>query len=160
MLTCTKCGGEGRIYKSHYGGNDPDVWDDGECPACKGSGNHLRDMRGCDEPAVASYADDTALCKYCYDEWVTEHHAPLEAAPRAGVRPMTRAANCPSAHCNRSDECRSPSECASPSKTWGDVFWQYIRQGCDRSDAAYRADQWERRKAAPAPAQKVEGECP
>lgn len=28
-----------------------------------------------------------------------------------------RAANCPSTHCNRSEECRSPHECCSPAKT-------------------------------------------
>lgn len=31
---CAVCGGEGRIFKSRYGGNDPDVWDAGPCPAC------------------------------------------------------------------------------------------------------------------------------
>jgi hypothetical protein len=30
--------------------------------------------------------------------------------------------------------------------TWGDVYWRYVRKGCDRSDAAYRADQWEKRQ--------------
>jgi hypothetical protein len=30
--------------------------------------------------------------------------------------------------------------------TWGDIFWKYVLQGCDRSDAAYRADQWEARQ--------------
>jgi len=62
--------------------------------------------------------------------------------------PSGRAKDCPSTHCEAKDECRSPSECASPSKNWGDVFWMYVRQGCDRSDAAFRADEWESRKAA------------
>lgn len=30
--------------------------------------------------------------------------------------------------------------------TWADIFWKYVRKGCDRSDAAYRADQWEARQ--------------
>lgn len=62
---------------------------------------------------------------------------------------MADPAHCPSTHCNRSGECRSPHECACPDKfqkTWGDVFWKHVRRGCDRSDAAYRADLWLRSK--------------
>jgi DnaJ-class molecular chaperone len=36
-VLCEACGGEGRIYKSKWGGNDPDVWDAGQCPACEGT---------------------------------------------------------------------------------------------------------------------------
>jgi len=36
--TCEKCGGEGTLYKSKYGGNDPDVWPIGKCDDCEGSG--------------------------------------------------------------------------------------------------------------------------
>lgn len=57
---------------------------------------------------------------------------------------------CPSTHCERSQECRSPHECASPGKQWKDVFWMHVGAGCDRSGAAFRADQWEARKAAKA----------
>lgn len=35
---CERCGGEGRLFTSRYGGNDPDVWPIGECPVCEGSG--------------------------------------------------------------------------------------------------------------------------
>lgn len=35
---CGACGGEGRLYTSRYGGNDPDVWPSGLCPSCKGCG--------------------------------------------------------------------------------------------------------------------------
>jgi hypothetical protein len=55
---------------------------------------------------------------------------------------------CPSTHCNRSLECRSRHECSSPEKTWGDVFWQWIAAGHDRSSAAYQADKWEKRARA------------
>lgn len=41
ILPCSKCQGEGRIFKSKYGGNDPDVWDAGECDACEGGGDHM-----------------------------------------------------------------------------------------------------------------------
>jgi hypothetical protein len=33
---CEYCGGEGQLYTSRYGGNDPDVWPIGPCPACEG----------------------------------------------------------------------------------------------------------------------------
>ena len=29
--------------------------------------------------------------------------------------------------------------------TWGDIYWKWVRKGADRADAAYRADQWERK---------------
>ncbi len=32
-------------------------------------------------------------------------------------------------------------------KTWGDVFWHYVQHGCDHSFAAFKADEWEKRKA-------------
>ena len=35
-------------------------------------------------------------------------------------------------------------------KTWGDVFNHHKSKGCDPSDAAYRADQWEARQQSPA----------
>jgi DnaJ-class molecular chaperone len=35
---CERCGGEGQLYTSRYGGNDPDVWPVGECPVCEGTG--------------------------------------------------------------------------------------------------------------------------
>jgi DNA primase catalytic subunit len=34
-------------------------------------------------------------------------------------------------------------------KTWGDVFNQHKRRGCDPSYAAYRADQWEKARNTP-----------
>jgi|FreactcultureFD7_1027221.scaffolds.fasta_scaffold35118_2 hypothetical protein len=51
VLPCAKCGGEGREYRSRYGGNDPDVWDAGPCEACDGSGNQA--------------------CEYCATGWAT-----------------------------------------------------------------------------------------
>lgn len=38
FVPCEACGGEGRLLKSRYGGNDPDVWDAGPCPVCEGDG--------------------------------------------------------------------------------------------------------------------------
>ncbi len=34
---CDHCAGEGKLYTSRYGGNDPDVWATGRCPVCDGS---------------------------------------------------------------------------------------------------------------------------
>lgn len=31
-------------------------------------------------------------------------------------------------------------------KSWGDVYYHYLRKGCDHGDAAYRADEWELRQ--------------
>lgn len=70
----------------------------------------------------------------------------LELDRDRAERNTPRWSRCPSTHCERRQECASPSECASSSKTWGDVYWQWVRHGCDRSDAAYRADQWEERQ--------------
>lgn len=65
ILPCLKCGGEGRIYKSKYGGNDPDVWDAGQCEECEGSGSAVCEARGCKEKAVAFNEDGEALCEDC-----------------------------------------------------------------------------------------------
>jgi len=71
IIPCSKCGGERRKYKSKYGGNDPDVWDDGQCDACEGSGNQTCESRGCDEKAIAFNDDGEALCEDCLAEWAT-----------------------------------------------------------------------------------------
>jgi hypothetical protein len=68
-LNCSHCGGEGQLYDSKYGGNDPDVWPTGECPACKGSANQICENRGCEEDAVAFDEDGKALCMDCLMEW-------------------------------------------------------------------------------------------
>lgn len=34
---CPRCHGEGKIWVSRYGGNDPDVWPN-VCPDCQGTG--------------------------------------------------------------------------------------------------------------------------
>lgn len=75
ILPCETCGGEGRKYKSKYGGNDPDVWDAGQCESCEGSGHQKCDARGCDENAVCFNEDGEALCEDCFSEWATENFA-------------------------------------------------------------------------------------
>lgn len=48
---------------------------------------------------------------------------------------------------------------------WGTVFNRYKKRGCDPSDAAYRADQWEKRrqpdrwKGCPSTHCERSGEC-
>lgn len=73
ILACTKCQGEGSLYTSRYGGNDPDVWRTGECPVCEGSGNAPCDARGCKEPAVAFNDDGEALCEDCLADWALNY---------------------------------------------------------------------------------------
>lgn len=80
-LFCSKCGGEGSLYGSRYGGNDPDVWRTGKCDACDGSGDEECSSRGCKESAVAFNDDGEALCQDCLMEWMTsqEDEASSEA---------------------------------------------------------------------------------
>lgn len=72
VLACENCGGEGREYRSRYGGNDPDVWDAGQCPVCSGSGN--QPCQQCDDGvAVATWmlrGKRCLICQSCHDEWL------------------------------------------------------------------------------------------
>lgn len=72
-LTCSKCGGEGQLYTSKYGGNDPDVWPVGECPVCEGSCAEPCSSRGCDREANGFNDDGEALCEYCLQEWAQNY---------------------------------------------------------------------------------------
>ena len=73
ILQCVKCQGEGKLYKSRYGGNDPDVWCTGQCDACEGSGNEMCWARGCTEPADAFNDDGEALCATCLAAWMEDY---------------------------------------------------------------------------------------
>lgn len=71
-MACTNCGGEGRLYQSRYGGNDPDVWDAGECPVCHGTADEPCSRFKCDEAAVGENADGEPMCQHCLDVWNAE----------------------------------------------------------------------------------------
>lgn len=71
QITCQKCNGEGTLYTSKYGGNDPDVWPTGKCDACYGSGEEQCASRACIAPAVGFNDDGEALCEDCMAEWAT-----------------------------------------------------------------------------------------
>lgn len=75
-LNCSHCGGEGKVYASKHGGNDPDVWPAGDCPACGGSANHRCEARGCEEDAVGFNDDGEALCEDCLMEWAMQEFEP------------------------------------------------------------------------------------
>jgi RecJ-like exonuclease len=75
FIPCIKCQGEGSLYSSCYGGNDPDVYRTGTCDACDGSGNHTCDARGCEEIAQGFNEDGEALCEDCLMEWMTKYAA-------------------------------------------------------------------------------------
>lgn len=49
---CAHCGGEGKLYTSRYGGNDPDVWPIGECPVCDGTGYELIETNEIEEEEI------------------------------------------------------------------------------------------------------------
>lgn len=49
---CSRCGGEGQLYTSRYGGNDPDVWPIGECPVCDGTGYELVETEEVEEEEI------------------------------------------------------------------------------------------------------------
>jgi hypothetical protein len=70
-LYCEKCQGEGQLYTSRYGGNDPDVWATGTCPVCEGGGHAICEERGCKERAVGFDDDGNALCEDCLFEWMS-----------------------------------------------------------------------------------------
>lgn len=83
-LLCQKCGGEGQLYTSRYGGNDPDVWATGKCPVCDGSGYQVCEARGCDQPAIAFNDDGEALCDDCLMEWMQDEADARPDAPQQG----------------------------------------------------------------------------
>jgi DnaJ-class molecular chaperone len=45
MCNCPECDGEGRVYRSRYGGNDPDGWMV-RCDTCAGDGEYARVCEG------------------------------------------------------------------------------------------------------------------
>lgn len=75
-LNCMHCAGEGRIFKSKYGGNDPDVWDAGECPHCRGTANQACEARDCAEDATGFNDDGEAMCADCLLEWAAQEFEP------------------------------------------------------------------------------------
>jgi DnaJ-class molecular chaperone len=76
-LPCIHCGGEGRLWKSRYGGNDPDVWDAGPCEACHGTGDQT--CEECSKHAATSiwrtHSHTWLVCDDCYADWVEDEAA-------------------------------------------------------------------------------------
>jgi len=66
-IWCSKCGGEGRLYTTRYGGNDPDVIDAGQCEACNGTGTRKCERQGCDGDAASQY-EGKSFCNECLSE--------------------------------------------------------------------------------------------
>jgi hypothetical protein len=74
-IWCQHCGGEGKLYTSRYGGNDPDVWSTGPCEACNGTGEvsfpdaikAFPDLTGYAPRAEAWHAYDTSTYCGCPD---------------------------------------------------------------------------------------------
>jgi DnaJ-class molecular chaperone len=66
-FNCQLCAGEGVIYTSAHGGNDPDVRAVRSCEACDGTGDER-----CDEclnaAAVIEVEHEVRRCKLCFDK--------------------------------------------------------------------------------------------
>jgi hypothetical protein len=74
FLPCYDCD-DGRNWTSRYGGNDPDVWSDGPCPTCYGTGVAWCCENRCSKPAVKTWADEAGnftLCREHYAQWHAE----------------------------------------------------------------------------------------
>lgn len=71
-LLCSECSGEGSIYASRYGGNDPDVYRVGPCEDWGGTGKAICEARGCKEEAVAYNDDGELMCEDCLLDWQIE----------------------------------------------------------------------------------------
>ena len=93
VCECVECDGEGRVYKSRYGGNDPDCWAI-RCDTCAGDGEIVRlcEAQRCDRHAteLVTFADCTEpYCEQCAPrmriEAVTERLAGLTSWSRAVV---------------------------------------------------------------------------
>lgn len=55
---CERCSGEGQIYTSRYGWNDPDVWPIGKCSVCDGTGYEPIETDEIDEEDVFAMNDE------------------------------------------------------------------------------------------------------
>ena len=96
---CVECDGEGRIYRSRFGGNDPYVWSV-RCDTCAGDGEIVRlcEAQRCDRHAteLVTFADCVEpYCEQCAPrmriEAVTERLAGLTSWSRAVVLHHMRA---------------------------------------------------------------------
>lgn len=67
MTYCTRCGGEGKLYTSRYGGNDPDVWVTGECPVCEGTGSEPEGCADCGQTLPLLYPCFAQECRFNVD---------------------------------------------------------------------------------------------
>jgi hypothetical protein len=71
---CRACGGEGRVWMSRHGGNDPDVWDAGPCENCGGSGNAWCEECGNDYATLTWHENgrEYLLCGHCHARWTED----------------------------------------------------------------------------------------
>jgi hypothetical protein len=58
---CERCGGEGKLYTSRYGGNDPDVWPTGTCAVCEGTGYALVETEPVEIEDILAMTDEECL---------------------------------------------------------------------------------------------------
>ena len=74
-LPCRHCDGTGQHWTSRHGGNDPDVYVDGDCQYCWGTGEQSCQYCNKGHVAVARWicdGRDEYLCQACHEEWLSE----------------------------------------------------------------------------------------
>ncbi len=64
-IVCTACGGEGSLYTSRYGGNDPDVWRTGPCDRCEETGYEILRCNHCGDADAVEWVQSDELCAAC-----------------------------------------------------------------------------------------------
>lgn len=85
MCECKDCHGEGKVYRSRYGGNDPDVTVI-RCDTCAGDGEYVVFCEGlvCTAPAEELVTFPCGSIEpYC-------HRCAVTAREDAGMEPETR----------------------------------------------------------------------
>ena len=76
---CDRCE-DGIIWKSRYGGNDPDTWRVGPCDNCEGTGVVTLFCDCCDTPAIAEL-DGTLVCREHFLEFSEDDKEDFQAQP-------------------------------------------------------------------------------
>ncbi len=84
MTACQTCFGEGKLYTSRYGGNDPDVWCIGKCEACDGEAFVKAHCECCRALAISEHRGPEGqiflLCQECLDDYLADQQAEERAA--------------------------------------------------------------------------------
>jgi hypothetical protein len=64
-IICPDCAGEGSLYTSKFGGNDPDVWRTGPCHRCDQTGYAVLQCNHCGQADAIEWFEADPLCAAC-----------------------------------------------------------------------------------------------